>query len=217
MSLENEPRKELPEVLKKRRLDKIHINLFSRSNPESQRKPFEQTRKTFEKLVERTGETASKGVDLAKKVPDITDQFLIKSRESRLILENESKQLNPIQRFFRQGPLGLLAKTVTEAIPSTAFGYGVGDVVTGISALAGKDILDGKKLDIVDRVLYGIATLIPFVPATILVIPMHAIRSFLEDAHHAYKTGKKDEAIIKSQELFKSAKELREVMINKKK
>lgn len=216
MPLEKEPRKKLSEALKIRRPDKIHTNLFPWSNPESQRKPFEQTRKTFEKLVERAGETAGKGIDLAKKVPDITDQLLIKSRESRLILENESKQLNPIQRFFRQGPLGLLAKTAMEAIPSTAFGYGVGDVVTGISALAGKDILDGKKLDIIDRVLYGIATLIPFVPATILVIPMHAIRSYLEDAHHAYKTGKKDEVITNSQGLFKSAKELRETMINKK-
>lgn len=115
------------------------------------------------------------------------DQFLIKSRESRLELQSKQTKLNFFQRFFGWGVIGWISRTAIQSIPSEFFGYGIGDLVTGISALRGRDFLDGERLDTIDKIMYTIATVIPFVPATILVSPMRKIRMYIEDSYYRYK------------------------------
>jgi len=51
-----------------------------------------------------------------------------------------------------------------------------------ISAIKGQDILTGQYLDPVDRTLYGIASAIPYVPASALVGPASSARRLLENA-----------------------------------
>ncbi len=130
----------------------------------------------------------------AKRVPQRTESALVWSRNSRLTTEAQNEKRNPVQRFFGTGTVGWIAKTVIQAIPFPFTIYGPGDVITGISAGLGKDILSGERLDVVDRFLYLGATLIPGIPATILVDPARFIRRNIEEAVYAKQSNQADKA-----------------------
>lgn len=146
--------------------------------------------------VQEAAETGRRvGAKVVEQAPVVADQLLTQSRESRLITEaEEAKHLNPVQKFFRIKVLGWVANTVVQSIPSP-IGYGVGDVVTLAGAVLGHDLMTGRKLDILGRVIYGAAALVPGVPATVLMIPLQAVRYGVEEAHHAAKQGSHDDAI----------------------
>lgn len=205
-----------PERPGSRRFDTVRAKLDRVIPPEKKKELLAQAREAFRRSAETARTAAAKGAEVAQRAPEAADQLLTDSRESRLALQREQEQLNPVQRFFGRGAVGWLARSAVQSIPFVFFGYGVGDVVTGISALTARDVLDGERLDKVDRVLYGVATLIPFVPATILVSPMRMIRRFAEDAHHAYKTGNPDEAAQHAQKLIDTTRELKKTIEKKK-
>lgn len=106
----------------------------------------------------------------------------------RIQTELKNRKKNPIQRVMSTTVGRWIFKPLAEAIPSPV-GYGAGDVITGVSAILGKDILTGDKLDHVDRALYGIATAIPYVPSIVLVEPARLVRRHVENAVHARKEG----------------------------
>lgn len=120
------------------------------------------------------------------KAPQKAEELAMRSRESRLRMEEENKKRNFVQRYLSKGVGKWVIKPLIEAIPSPA-GYGPGDVITAIGAVRGKDALSGEKLDRVDRVIYGVASVIPGVPATYLVEPTRFLRRHLEDAVYSYK------------------------------
>ncbi len=84
--------------------------------------------------------------------------------------------------------------------------YGPGDIITGISAGFGRDILTGDQLDVVDRFLYLGASLIPGVPTTIIVDLARLIRRNIEDAIYAKKKNQKDEAVMYTKDALIAAR-----------
>jgi hypothetical protein len=142
----------------------------------------------------------------ARQVPQKTETAILRSRNSRLATEAKNEERNPLQRFFGTGALGWIAKTVVQSIPFPFTLYGPGDILTGISSGVGRDILSGEHLDGVDRLLYLGATLVPGIPATILVTPARFIRRNVEDAIHARKSGQSTEALIHTKKAFSSAR-----------
>jgi|GEM_PF-5645251 len=151
-----------------------------------------------------------------KSIPPSSD-LIEKSRDSRLKAEKDSENLNSVQRFFGWGVVGFIARTGIQSIPSPIIEYGIGDVVTGISAIIGRDILSGEKLDVVDRVCYGVATAIPYLPATILVLPIRELRKSIEEANHAERVGDTKTAIKHSQDAAKSVENLASKIRSEKK
>ncbi len=93
-----------------------------------------------------------------------------------------------------------------QAIPFPFTIYGPGDIITGISAGFGKDILTGDHLDVVDRFLYLGASLIPGVPATIIVDPVRLIRRNIEDAMYAKKEKQSDKAVMHTKDALIAAR-----------
>jgi hypothetical protein len=142
----------------------------------------------------------------AKQVPQRTEAALVWSRNSRLTTEAKNEKQNPMHRFFGTGLVGWVAKTVVQAIPFPFTIYGPGDVITGVSAGFGRDILSGERLDVVDRFLYLGATLIPGIPATILVDPVRFIRRNIEEAIHAKQSKQADKAIMHSRNALSATK-----------
>lgn len=122
---------------------------------------------------------------VARQTSQTADMAILKSRESRLKTEEKNRK-SGIQKFFSRKVVGWIARTVAQAIPSP-IGYGPGDIITGASAIIGKDILSGEHLDMVDRGLYAVATAIPGVPATILVTPARFLRKSIENAYFSHK------------------------------
>lgn len=159
----------------------------------------EQGKPKAQAIAKKTGEFAAQA-------PARAENLVLKSRESRLRTEEENKR-SPVQKFFGKGILGFAAKTAVEMIPSPA-GYGPGDIITGMSALLGKDVLTGDKLDWVDRGLYGVATVIPFVPSTFLVTPARIVRRSFEEGVHGRRQA--DLNLIKNstQEGLQAAKDI---------
>ncbi|MBI2622235.1 hypothetical protein HYW66_01200 [Candidatus Microgenomates bacterium] len=123
-----------------------------------------------------------------KKVPRVAEGAVLKSRESRLATTEENRQKGIVQRTFNTALGRWVLKPIAESIPSPVF-YGPGDIITGVSALVGRDILTGDRLDVVDRILYGVATAIPGVPSAVLIVPAKLIRRGGEDFVHARKQG----------------------------
>lgn len=119
------------------------------------------------------------------KTSQVADIAILKSRDSRLRTEEKNRK-SGIQKFFSRKIVGWVARTVAQATPSP-IGYGPGDIITGASAIIGKDILSGEHLDMVDRGLYAVATAIPGVPATILVTPARFLRKSIENAYFSHK------------------------------
>jgi hypothetical protein len=174
--------------------------------PERENEPgskLETSRKVFPRKSTRERLT-----NAARQVPQRTEAALEWSRQSRLTAEAKNEKKNPLHRFFGTGFRGWLAKTVIQAIPFPFVLYGPGDVITGISAGAGKDILSGEHLDAVDRFLYLGATLIPGIPATILVDPARFIRRNIEDALYAKKRHKSGEAIMHAKDVISATRSI---------
>jgi hypothetical protein len=144
----------------------------------------------------------------ARQVPQRTEAALEWSRESRLAAEAKNAKRNPMHRFFGTGFRGWIAKTVIQAIPFPFVLYGPGDVITGISAGMGRDILSGEHLDGVDRWLYLGATLIPGIPATILVDPARFIRRNIEDALYAKKMHESGKAVLHVKDVVSATRSL---------
>jgi hypothetical protein len=142
----------------------------------------------------------------AKRVPQRTEEALVWSRNSRLTTEAKNEERNPMQRFFGTGAVGWLAKTAVQAIPFPFTIYGPGDVITGVSAGFGRDILSGERLDVVDRFLYLGATLIPGIPATILVDPARFVRRNIEEAIYAKQNKQSDKAIMHAKDAFNATR-----------
>ncbi len=144
--------------------------------------------------------------DAARQVPQGAEDALERSRNSRLATEAKNAERNPIHRFFGSGSVGWIARTIVQAIPFPFTIYGPGDIITGISAGFGRDILTGDHLDAVDRFLYLGASLIPGVPATIIVDPARLIRRNVEDAMHAKKKNQKDKAVMHTKDALIAAR-----------
>lgn len=173
-------------------------------------------RETIDGAREKVQEVAQTGREVATKMaeqaPAVADKFLTQSRESRLTTEaEEAKHLNPVQKLFRTKILGWMANTLVQSIPSPV-GYGVGDVVTLAGAVLGHDLMTGRKLDILGRVIYGAAALVPGVPATVLMLPLQVVRYGIEEAHHAAKHGRQEDVIKHLQNTFKEIGTVRGVV-----
>ena len=141
-----------------------------------------------------------------KQVPQRAEDALERSRNSRLATEAKNAERNPIHRFFGGGTVGWIARTIVQAIPFPFTIYGPGDIITGISAGLGRDILTGDHLDAVDRFLYLGATLIPGVPATIIVDPARFIRRNIEEAMYAKKSNQSDKAVMHTKDALIAAR-----------
>jgi len=152
------------------------------------------------------GNVGARLTNAARQVPQRTGDALEWSRKSRLAAEAKNEGKNAVHRFFGSGTRGWIARTLVQAIPFPFILYGPGDVITGISAVSGMDILTGDHLDAVDRFLFLGASLIPGVPATILVDPARILRRSIEDAAYAKKRNQSDEAVMHAKEAFKAAR-----------
>lgn len=146
--------------------------------------------------------------NVARQVPHRTEEAIAWSRNSRLAAEAKNEDRNAIQRFFSNGVVGWIAKTAVQAIPLPVTIYGPGDVITGISAGVGRDILSGEHLDVVDRWLYLGATLIPGIPATILVTPARFLRRNVEDALHAKKSHQSGKAVLHTKDVIIATRDI---------
>lgn len=171
--------------------------------------------------LHRAQETLRRASETALKVGRISGQraerkFVDSARYRQQLDEENRSHRNPIQTFLRRGVVGFAARTVFEAIP-TPIGYGPGDLITGISALRGRDILTGDRMDILDRILYGVATAVPVLPGTVLVVPAKFIRRKVEDAYLAYKSGNHKEAIGNAQEAHRGVREITELIRSRNK
>lgn len=120
-------------------------------------------------------------------MPPTVSDVIRKSRESRLRAEREGGPKNAVQKFFDEGARGWMVRSGVEIVP------GVGDVINGYGAAMGTDILTGRKLDAVDRVIYAVATAIPLVPGTLIADPVRAIRVAVEDWYEDKQTGERNE------------------------
>lgn len=135
---------------------------------------------------------------------------ILASRDSRLTIDAQNQQVGPVKRFMRS-KVGWIVRSGIQALPSPWL-YGPGDVVTGISAASGKDILTGERLDPIDRALFGVATVIPGVPATILVGPMRAVRRGIENATHSYQQKDKRGLTNETHGAITAAKEVKNII-----
>jgi hypothetical protein len=142
----------------------------------------------------------------ARQVSHRTGDALEWSRNSRLAAEAKNEAKNPIHRFFGSGAGGWIAKTLVQAIPFPFVLYGPGDVITGISAGFGRDILTGEHLDVVERFMYLGATLVPGIPATIIVDPARIIRRNIEEAAYAKKSNQSGKAIMHTKDALSAAR-----------
>lgn len=113
--------------------------------------------------------------------PNTLTQTILNSRQSRIETTLQNKNGGRIRSFFRKGVGKYIFKALLEAIPSPVE-YGPGDLITGIGAVTGRDVISGEKLDTIDRIVYGIATAIPYVPAVYLVEPIRFLRRWVEDS-----------------------------------
>lgn len=133
--------------------------------------------------------------------------LLIVSRQSRLETEARNKRKNVFQKFFST-LLGRFAlKPFIEMLPSPV-GYGPGDLITGMSAVSGKDVLTGDHLDKVDRALYAIVTVIPFVPSIVLVLPIRILRQGIEEVFYSGKKGDLVGSIKSATDIKKTSREI---------
>lgn len=166
----------------------------------------EKINNSYEKLTEKQGEGEDWGpagnfaVNIGKKVERKVVGWILESRESRLKTkaENEKMEVNRVQKFLRDEEVGWVIQTAAQAMPSFA-GYGPGDILTLYGTVRGKTLLTGEKLDKVDRVLYGVATAIPFVPGTLLSSSVVSVRKSVEDWVYARE--------MKDEEMKKKAQE----------
>lgn len=177
------------------------------------------TREKVEKSLKTVREGIISAAESAKphirQAPQAAERAVEWSRNSRISTEARNRKRNPLQRFFANGLIGWTARTIVQAIPSPV-GYGPGDVVTGISALTGKDILSGNDLDLIDRGLYAVATVIPGVPATILITPARFLRRSIEEAVHARTTASPKEAVRHVKEAVSTGREIRNILKDKR-
>lgn len=125
-------------------------------------------------------------------IPPKAEELTLKSRETRLAFEEANKKRGFFRRMIRSRAGKWVVKPIIEMIPSPV-GYGPGDIITGIGALTGKDFLSGEDLDLVDRILYGVATGIPYVPSTVIVEPARFVRKQIEETVHKRSTKKNRE------------------------
>ncbi|GEM_PF-6783908 len=158
----------------------------------------------------RVQKIAQKAQSVASNAPQVAEQAILVSRAKRLEAEERNRHRTPIQRAFST-TLGKVAKTAIEMIPSP-IAYGPGDLVTVVGALSGRDLLTGDHLDFGARVIYGIASAIPFVPATPLVWAVSMIRHGVEDTVHARTVGDKDTLMGGISETKRGVSELRNVI-----
>jgi hypothetical protein len=153
---------------------------------------LEHVRRT-EGAVENTQESERNRLAQARQViasgVRSTEDAILISRDSRLQTEAENKKQSRIQRAMKTRVGRFVVKPAIEMIPFPFTVYGPGDIITGLSAIKGEDVLTGDKLDKVDRALYGVATLVPFVPSGFLVEPMKLVRRHAEEAVYARKEG----------------------------
>lgn len=137
------------------------------------------------------------------------EKAVLASRGRRIYVESENKTLGRAQKFFRKGVLGWVAKTTAQSVPV------LGDGITALNAISGYDVLTGEKLDVVDRLLNGAVTFIPFVPGTLVIDPIRRIRRGVEDAVYAKSKGDA-EGMIKAANELKSGIQLgRQVIQNR--
>ncbi len=164
------------------------------SHPQSQRIPEIQAPSIdFQAKADEAHHSKPRNASLRDHFDRITGAYMqvephiLASRESRLAFERAHRlgdSPHPIHRLFRTGPGRWVLKPLLEGIPSP-IAYGPGDVITAVSALKGNDILTGEALDTIDRILYGIASFIPFIPSGALVEPVLLLRRWGEDFAHA--------------------------------
>lgn len=172
---------------------------------------LDKVRKDIQTVGKKTESIVRKAADVAKQAPQVTGDALEWSRDSRLATEQKNKKVGAFQKFFKTGVTGWIARSIAQAIPSPV-GYGPGDAITGASALLGKDVLSGDHLDLVDRGLYAIATVIPGVPATILVTPARLLRRAIEDAFHTHRTGQKHETVQNTKAAIEAGRQIKDVI-----
>ena len=98
------------------------------------------------------------------------------------------------RRFFRKTLIGKFVNTGIQMMPGPVlWGLGIGDLITGASALAGQDIISGEKLDWVGRGLYTVATFFPLIPGTVLVGIFKRAREGIEETAYHRKYGDTDQ------------------------
>lgn len=106
-------------------------------------------------IADKAGQLASR----SEKISDIT----MESRRLRLDAEKESESTGCMKWVVMTGYR--TGKTVVEMIPGQFGPYGIGDVLTAVEGITGKELL-GRKLDKVDRAISIAAAAIPLMPAT---------------------------------------------------
>lgn len=111
------------------------------------------------------------------------DVILQWSREQRLAVVEENKKRNIFQKAMGT-VVGKVVTTGVEMIPSPWL-YGPGDILTAVNAFTGKNLMTGERLDPVERVIHGVAAVIPLLPATPVVEAARLIRRGVEDVAHA--------------------------------
>lgn len=178
--------------------------------------------RTGERIQTRTSEVAETARELpnhprvqqarqvAQELPGRTEDLLAKTREERLAAEILNRKRNPIQKMFGS-TIGKVLKTGIEMIPSPV-GYGPGDLITAASALTGRDVLSGEYLDRTDRVINGLAALIPLIPATPVVEVARIIRHHGEEAVHAKREGNPIKSAAHARGTWQAIKDLRNII-----
>ncbi len=111
---------------------------------------------------------------IASNYPKVTD-ILLRSRQSRLKMESQKSPVVIRWPIF-------IVRTLVEMIPGGIGPYGIGDAITFYEGLRGQEILDGRKLDLVDRIISFAAALIPVVPATPFREAVRVFRREFEDS-----------------------------------
>lgn len=158
--------------------------------------------------------TATRAKETIKAAPGITEETVLRSRESRIRTEEKNRKRNPINKVFST-TAGKVAKTGFEMLPWTPFGYGAGDLMNIAEGALGRDFLSGEQLDHVDRGIYIAAGLIPFVPATPSTYVARKIRRGIEESVQARKNRDIGGFATHLQNTVESTREMKDILKQK--
>lgn len=166
----NTPRKRFPEAV-------THLPNLAKSAVEARKiqdlqrliKEMGKTPEIRQGVTEVMGKVAGEVVYRSEQV----SEFMEAGYQSRQEIENDPQN--------RRGLGYHTVKTVLEMIPFGLGPYGIGDAITLVEAIRGKEIY-GRRLDTRDRVISLIAAILPVVPATPFREGIRKLRRHVEDS-----------------------------------
>jgi hypothetical protein len=167
----------------------------------------------FELAIKNSGALKGEVLTPSKKRPQIIykkpAEWVLRSRESRLKMEEYNKGRNILIRFAgKVGRYTAKPLAMTFPYPIIPGWYGSDDAAAILIGCLKEDFLTGRKLDGIDAVLHVLAGVVPVFPASVTLYPMLVLRREIEDFVYNLSQKNKTESIKGAHKIYGVGKTL---------